>query len=94
MNLTATNTTITMTWTPPSFAPPSTNNYRSYHYCHKLCEQTFGPSLLSDLISSPYAFTGIDPGSYCFVSLNGIYGNESLFLDSSFTITLSSGKPK
>ena len=43
-------------------------------------------------MSSPYTFTGIDPGSYCNVGLNGTYGNESVFLNSTFTITLSSGK--
>ena len=92
MNLIVTNTTVTMIWTPPSFGPPSTNDYQGYRYCCRLCEQTFGPSLFSDLISSPYTFTGIDPGSYCNVGLNGTYGNESVFLDSAFTITLSSGK--
>ena len=43
-------------------------------------------------MSSPYTFTGIDPGSYCNVGLNGTYGNESVFLNSTFTIRLSSGK--
>ena len=93
MNLTATNTTITMIWTPSSFAPPTTSDYQGYCCCRRQCEEMFGLNLFSDLNSSTYTFTGIDPGSYCIVGLNGIYGNKSVFLDSAFTITLSSGKP-
>ena len=40
-------------------------------------------------ISSPYTFTGIDPGTYCVVGLNGIYGSELASLSTAFTTTLS-----
>ena len=89
--ITTTNTTITMTWTPPSFAPQT---YQAYRQCRRLCEQKLGPSIPFDSILSPYTFTGIDPGAYCIIGLNGIYGNDIVGLTSStrITTTLSSGK--
>ena len=89
--ITTTNTTITMTWTPPSFAPQI---YQVYRYCRRLCEQTFGPGIHFDSISSPYTFTGIDPGTFCIVGLNGLYGIDTVSLTSftRITTTLSSGK--
>ena len=87
--ITTTNTTITMTWTPPSFAPQT---YQGYRQCHRLCEQTFNRTISFDSISSPYTFTGIYPGTYCIVGLNGIYGNDIVSLSISITTTLSSGK--
>ena len=75
-------------WTQPSFAP---QRYEAYRQCHRLCEKMYGPSISVD--SSPYIFTGIDPGSKCIVGLNGIYGSEpAVGLGSSITTTLSSGK--
>ena len=89
--ISTTNTTITMTWTPPSFAPQT---YQGYRQCRRLCEQTFDPTIFFDSTSSPYTFTGIDPGTYCIVGLNGIYGSDviSLSVSSRVTTTLSSGK--
>ena len=89
--ITTTNTTITMTWTPPSFAPQT---YQGYRYCCRLCEKEFGSGIPFDSIPSPYTFTGIDPGTYCIVVLNGIYGNEviNLSISTRNTTTLSSGK--
>ena len=89
LTLTTTNTTITMIWIPPSFAPSA---YGAHHQCHRLCEQTLGPSIPTNLISSPYTFTGIDPGTYCIVSLNGVYGNDEHGLGTRMTTTFSSGK--
>ena len=87
---TSTNTTITMTWTSPSFAPQT---YQGYHQCHRLCDLTIGPTILTNSsISSPYTFTGIDPGTYCIVGLNGTYGIDQVYLDTRNTTTLSSGK--
>ena len=85
-----TNTTITMTWTSPSFVPQT---YQSYRQCHRLCEQTIGPTILTNSsISSPYTFTGIDPGTYCIVGLNGTNSIDQVYLGSRNTTTLSSGK--
>ena len=79
-----------MTWTLSSFTPQDIN---SFHQCRRLCEETVGPTIPSNSsISSPYTFTGIDPGTYCIVGLNGIYGNNIIFLGSETTTTLSSGK--
>ena len=79
-----------MTWIPSTFAPQT---YQSYLQCRRRCEQTFGLTIISNSsISSPYTFTGIDPGTYCIVSLNGIYGSEQASLSSASTTTLSSGK--
>ena len=89
--ITTTNTTITMTWTPPLFAPQT---YQSYCQCRRLCEQTFGSIISFNSMSSPYTFTGIDPGTYCIVGLNGIYGSDitSLSISTRIAITLSSRK--
>ena len=82
-------TTITITWIPPSFAP---QRYQGYHQCRRLCEQSYDPSGYFDSISSPYTFTDIDPGTYCIVGLNGIYGNDQNGFGTRITTTLSSGK--
>ena len=87
--LTTTNITITMTWTSPSFVPQT---YQGYHQCRRLCEQSFGPSVFFDSITSPYTFTGINPRTYCIVGLNGIYGSDIVGLGSRIVTTLSSGK--
>ena len=90
--LTVTNTTITMTWIPPSFAPPALNDYLCSYSCRRLCEQTLGfPKISNSQISSPYTITGIDPGSYCVVGLTGIYGDHQISLATTTTYTLSSG---
>ena len=79
-----------MTWIPPSIAPLT---YEGFRQCHRLCEQTLGPTIhTNSSISSPYTFTGIDPGTYCFVGLNGIYDSDNIVLGAENTTTLSSGK--
>ena len=88
--ITTTDTTITTAWTLPSFVPQT---YQGYRYCRRLCEQRFGPEIpTNSSISSPYTFTGIDPGTYCIVGLNGIYGSETVSLGTGIGNTLSSGK--
>ena len=87
---TVTNTSITITWTLPSFAPQT---YQGYRQCCRLCELSLNPTILTNSsISSPYTFTGIDPGTYCIVGLNGTYGIDQVYLDTRNTTTLSSGK--
>ena len=81
-----------MTWTIPSFIPQA---YEGFRQCRRQCEQTLGPTIHSNSsISSPYIFTGIDPGTYCIVGLNGIYGIDIIGLSVSTRIatTLSTGK--
>ena len=90
LTLTITNTTITMTWTLPSFAPQT---YEGNRHCRRVCEKIYDPIITKSLISSPYTFTGIDPGTYCIIYLNGIYGNDpAAGLGSGIITTLSSGK--
>ena len=87
---TVTNTTVAMTWTSLSFA---SQTYQGYRQCHRLCELAIGPTIpTNSSISSPYTFTGIDPGTYCIVGLNGTYGIDQVYLDARNTTTLSSGK--
>ena len=78
-----------MTWTPPLFAPQT---YQVYYHCRRLCEQRYGPGISFNSFSSPYTFTGIDPGTYCIVGLNGIYGSDFIGLSTGIVTTLSSGK--
>ena len=88
--ITTTDTTITMTWIPPSFVPQT---YQGYRHCRRLCEMKFGPYIPSNSsISSPYTFTGIDPGTICIVGLIGIYDSETVSLGTGIGNTLSSGK--
>ena len=78
-----------MTWTLLSFIP---QEYKGFNQCRRICEQTLGPTIhTNSFISSPYTFTGIDPGTYCIVGLNGIYDIDQYFLGTEITTTLSSG---
>ena len=79
-----------MIWIQPSFAPQT---YEGLRQCRRLCENMYDPVISNSSISSPYTFTGIDPGSKCIVALNRIYGNEQpASLGSNIIDTLSSGK--
>ena len=78
-----------MTWTLPLFTPQA---YQGYRQCRRQCEPTFSIVLTNSSISSPYTFTGIDPGTYCIVGLNRIYDNNTIVLGAENTTTLSSGK--
>ena len=76
-------------WTQPSFAPQT---YEGYCQCQRLCEKMYDPVIKNSSILSPYTFTGINPGTYCIVGLNGIFGSDQASLTSAFITTLSSGK--
>ena len=78
-----------MIWTQPSLAPQT---YEGYRHCRRLCKKNYDPIITNSLTSSPYTFTGIDPGTYCIIGLNGIYGSETAALGSRIITTLSSGK--
>ena len=86
-----TNTTITMTWTSPSFGPQI---HQPRHQCCRLCEHTYDPNIHFYSISSPYTFTGINPSTVCTVGLNGIYGSDiiNLIISARIATTLLSGK--
>ena len=57
-----------MTWTLPSFI---LQTYKGFNQCRRLCEQILGPTIHSNSsISSPYTFTGIDPGTDCIIGPN------------------------
>ena len=86
--LSTTNTTITMTWSL-SFAP---STYKGYQQCRRQCEQILGPVISHDSILSPHTLTGINPGSYCIVTLDGQYGIHQRQLATGNATTLSAGK--
>ena len=62
--------------------------------CHRLCDVSAdnGTSVEKNSTSSPIVFSGVNPGSYCTILLNGIYGNDIRTLANGFTTTLSTGQ--
>ena len=75
-------------WIPPSFSPPI---YEVSYQCHTQCEGTTLP--LSNITSNPhYNLTNINPGSYCNITIYGLYGNDSVNLTSKNMNTPSIGK--
>ena len=88
LTITTASTTVTLTWSPPDIVP---QNYVLYRSCHRLCEV---PSLMFetfDSITSPYQSSGINPGSVCYFSFNGVYVSEQIFLAAISATTLSTG---
>ena len=75
-------------WIPPSFLPTT---YEVSYQCHRQCEET--TLTLSMKTSNPYYnLTNINPGSYCNITIYGLYGNDSVNLTSESMITPSIGK--
>uniref|UniRef100_A0A1X7TV44 protein-tyrosine-phosphatase n=1 Tax=Amphimedon queenslandica TaxID=400682 RepID=A0A1X7TV44_AMPQE len=65
-----TNSTITLTWSPPTAVVP--NSYNIVRDCRRVCEpSTTGSSETS--VSSPHTSTGILPYSQCAFDLIGVY---------------------
>ena len=95
-NITATSTsnTITLTWTEPD--PIPSNGYIATHQCRRLCEESFNDFETKLSSSSPLVFSGINPGSYCEITLfTGTFGVQSIEFDSgNIVTTLSAGKLK
>ena len=91
-DLTATHTsnTITLTWTEPDLIP--SNGYSVTRQCRRLCEESFDDFMLNTSSSSPLVFSGVNPGSYCTISLYGIYRDDIHTLANGFTNTLSIGQ--
>ena len=86
------NNTITLTWTESD--PIPSNGYSITRQCRRLCEESFDDFMLNTSSSSPLVFSGINPGSYCNISLfTGTFGTESIEFDSGIiAFTLSAGE--
>uniref|UniRef100_A0A1X7U9D4 protein-tyrosine-phosphatase n=1 Tax=Amphimedon queenslandica TaxID=400682 RepID=A0A1X7U9D4_AMPQE len=70
MTSVATNSTITLTWSPPTAIVPT--SYNIIRDCKRVCESsTTGNTDKS--VSSPHTSTGIPPYSQCTFDLNGVY---------------------
>ena len=91
LTATSTSNTITLTWTEPD--PIPSNGYSATLQCRRLCEVSFNSFIQMTSSSSPLVFSGINPGSYCNISLFiGLFGTESIDFDSGIiVITLPFG---
>ena len=91
LTATSTSNTITLTWTEPD--PIPSNGYSAVLQCRRLCEVSFNDFMQKTSSSSPLVFSGINPGSYCSISLFiGLFGTESIDFDSGIiVITLPFG---
>ena len=94
LTATSTSNTITLTWTEPD--PIPSNGYIVTRQCRRLCEESFNDIDQHFSSSSPLVFSGINPGSYCTISLFiGVFGTESIEFDSGNDVTtLSAGELK
>jgi hypothetical protein len=84
---TITSTSVSLTWSHPSFVPQS---YSITRGCHRLCDSQSVTTNDFNSISSPYESSGINPGSECSFTLRGIYGSDQVNLDTKSATTLSS----
>ena len=84
-----TSTTITLSWSPPAFAPVS---YEIDRRCRRLCESSLGNAERDTSITSPHS-TDITPYTRCHFILVGVYGTEGVLLTTYyFATTLFAGK--
>ena len=88
LTITTTSTTVTLTWSPPDIVPQS---YSIFRACRKLCESSIPTFIEFDSITSPYQFSGINPGSVCTFLLFGVYDSELIGLATVSASTLSTG---
>ena len=87
LTITTTDTTVTLTWSPPDIVPQS---YYTNRTCHRLCEQSNEVNIYNS-ITSPYQSSGINPGSVCTFLFYGVYGSEQILLATISATTLSTG---
>ena len=87
LTITTTDTTVTLTWSPPDIVPQS---YYTNRTCHRLCEQSNDVNIFNS-ITSPYQSSDINPGSVCTFLLYGVYGSEQILLGTISATTLSTG---
>ena len=94
LTATSTSNSITLTWTEPD--PIPSMGYSITRQCRRLCEESFNDFDTKRPSSSPLVFSGINPGSYCEITLFiGLYGTESIEFDSGNDVTtLSAGELK
>ena len=89
MTTVITNTSIALTWSPPTAVVPI--SYHISRKCRRLCESLVTNS--ETPVSSPHASTGIPSYSQCGFDLIGVYGDEIVYLTRNYSaITLSTGK--
>ena len=92
LTATSTSNTITLTWTEPD--PIPSNGLSITCHCRRLCEASLNSFIQMNSNSSPLVLSGIDPDSYCTISLfKGIFGTDTIEFDSGIiVITLSVGE--
>ena len=92
LTATSTSNTITLTWTEPD--PTPSNGFSITRQCRRLCEASLNSFIQMTSSSSPLVFSGINPDSYCTISLfKGIFGADTIEFDSGIiVITLSVGE--
>ena len=85
-----TNTTITLSWSPPALVPAS---YEIARRCRRLCESSLGNAERDLSVTSPHQSTGITPYTQCLFNLIGHYGADYVYLALMyFATTLIAGK--
>ena len=91
LTATSTSNTITLTWTEPD--PIPSNGYNITRQCRRLCEESFNDFDQDTSSSSPLVFNGINPSSYCEITLFiGLFGTEFIAFHSGNDVTtLSAG---
>ena len=89
---TSTSNNITLSWTEPD--PIPSIGYSITRQCHRLCEESFNDFNQKLSTSPPLVFSGINPSSYCTISLfTGIFGTDIIEFDSGImVITISVGE--
>ena len=86
-----TNTTITLSWSPPTALVPI--SYEIDHRCRRLCESSFGGIEEDTAVTSPHYSTDITPYTQCLFNLIGHYGADYTHLTTTyFSTTLFAGK--
>ena len=90
MAILITTSTITLTWSPPTAVVPI--SYNINRRCRRVCDSSF-TSNSETSVSSPHTSTGIPPYSQCGFDLIGVYGAQTVYLTTNYSvITLSTGK--
>ena len=94
LTATSTSNTITLTWTEPD--PIPSNGYSITRRCRRLCEESSNDFKQKISSSPPLVFSGINPGSYCTITLFiGLFGTDIIEFDrGNIVTTLTAGELK